>query len=286
MRRFLAAVLSVALVGCGSGRDEREWPAPSPALWEMTAPDSGQAWLFGTIHALPDGLEWRTPALEEALEQSGVLVVEVAELGDSREAARQFSRRAHSPDLPPLLQRVPDADRPALEAALRSAGLDESDFSSTESWAAALELAGGLRRHESANGVDRQLIADAGQVIGLESLDQQFAMFDELAPQEQARLLVEVAREAGRGNQDEQVEAWLTGDLQRLTQESEQGMLADPALRDRLQLARNRAWADRVASIARAGERPFVAVGAAHMLGEEGLPALLAARGFSVRRVQ
>jgi len=252
----------------------------------MTAPDSGQAWLFGTIHALPDGLEWRTPALEEALEQSGVLVVEVAELGDSREAARQFSRRAHSPDLPPLLQRVPDADRPALEAALRSAGLDESDFSSTENWAAALELAGGLRRHESANGVDRQLIADAGQVIGLERLDQQFAMFDELAPQEQARLLVEVAREAGRGNQDEQVEAWLTGDLQRLTQESEQGMLADPALRDRLQLARNRAWADRVASIARAGERPFVAVGAAHMLGEEGLPALLAARGFSVRRVQ
>jgi uncharacterized protein YbaP (TraB family) len=155
-----------------------------------------------------------------------------------------------------------------------------------ESWAAALQLASALRRYDSADGVDRALIAGAEKVIGLESLAGQFAMFDALAPSEQSRLLAEVAREAGGGDEEERVEAWLTGDLDRLERDAGEGLLADPALREKLQLARNRAWAERIVALVELGERPFVAVGAAHMLGDEGLPALLTRRGYSVRRVQ
>jgi len=74
--------------------------------------------------------------------------------------------------------------------------------------------------------------------------------------------------------------------MEALARETHRGMLADKELRDILLVRRNAAWAERVAAMMRAGQRPFVAAGAAHMAGPEGLPALLAGRGCTVRRVQ
>lgn len=252
----------------------------------MTGPDGAQGWLFGTIHALPDGAEWRTPVLDKALGQAGTLVVEVAALGDKAAAAKAFDAVSTSPGLPPLLQRVPAADRPALAEALDRAGLDAGDLARTESWAAALLIANGARQGEAGNGVDRALLRQGLPVIGLESHAVQFGIFDRLAQEDQAVLLAESAREVGSGTEERLAEAWLTGDLAVLERELDNGILADPELREALLTRRNQAWAERIAGLLADGHRPFVAVGAGHMLGDGGLPALLAARGYTVTRVQ
>jgi uncharacterized protein YbaP (TraB family) len=283
-RQLLALAGAVALAACGTS--ERDWPAPSPALWEVTGPDGSHGWLFGTIHALPDGAEWRTPRLDAALDDAGVLVVEVAALGDEAAASEAFEAVASSPGLPPLLQRVPAVDRPMLAGALDRAGIDEADLARTESWAAALLIANRARQGEADNGVDRGLLAQGLPVIGLESHAVQFALFDGLAEDDQAVLLAETAREAAEARGDRLAEAWLTGDLAVLEREMQRGILADPELRRVLLTARNAAWAERVAGLLAAQRRPFVAVGAAHLLGDEGLPALLAGRGYTVRRIQ
>jgi uncharacterized protein YbaP (TraB family) len=284
IRGLLALAAALALAGCGA--PEREWPTPSPAVWEVTGADGARGWLFGTIHALPDGVEWRTPVLEKALDDAGTLVVEVAALGDREAAAGAFAAVSTSPGLPPLLQRVPAAERPALAGVLDRAGLDESDLARTESWAAALLIANGAREGEAGNGVDQALLAQGLPVVALESHAMQFGMFDRLAEPDQAVLLAEAARDAGSGAEQRLAEAWLTGDLAVLERELDQGILADPELRQALLTTRNRAWAERVAGLLAEGRRPFVAVGAGHMLAGEGLPALLAARGYTVRRIQ
>ena len=282
--RLLALAGALALAGCGGAG--REWPAPSPALWEVTGADGAHGWLFGTIHALPDGAEWRTPAVESAIGEADLLVVEIAGLGDREAAAEAFGAVSTSPGLPPLLQRVAPADRPALAAALDRAGLDEDDLARTESWAAALLIANGARASEAENGADRALLERGLPVVALESFAAQFALFDRLAEDDQAALLTAAARDAGTGKERVLAEAWLTGDLSVLEVEAESGILADPELREALQVRRNRAWAKRIGSLLAKGRRPLVAVGAAHMLGDAGLPELLAERGFTVRRVQ
>ncbi|WP_235911484.1 TraB/GumN family protein [Croceibacterium soli] len=284
MRWLLALAGALALAGCGE--PDRDWPEPSPALWEVTGLGGERGWLFGTIHSLPEGAEWRTATVDDAFARSSLLVVEVAELGQADKAAAVFRRLSTTPGLPPLTQRVPPDDRPALAAFLDRAEMDEDAFSDTESWGAALLLANAVRRSDSGNGVDRALIAEAQRVEGLESLEDQYGMFDRLPALEQAELLTGLAADAEGDFEDRRVIAWLTGDMVALERDSTAGILADPELREALQLARNRAWALRVAALLKRGERPFVAVGAAHMWGDEGLPALLAAKGFKVRRVQ
>jgi uncharacterized protein YbaP (TraB family) len=284
--RFAAVLVAgalLALAGCGGGE---QWPRPSPALWEVSGPGGQHAWLFGTIHSLPHGMKWRTRKVDDALAGSNVLVVEIADLGDSGHATAAFYRLSTTPGLPPLTSRVPPADRPAVAALLKQAGLGDGDFPQTETWGAAMILANRVSHGDPANGVDRVLIGDAKKVVGLETFEQQYGIFDRLPAAQQADLLVSTAKDAASGEEDKEAVEWLTGDIAALERASAAGVLADPGLREALQLARNRAWDRRIEQMLADGGKPFVAVGAAHMFGSEGLPALLAAHGYTVRRVE
>lgn len=283
----LAAALSLAACS-GEARNDsaRDWPAPSPALWEVSGEHGEKAWLFGTIHALPDGAEWRTPAFERAFAAADLVMVEIGDLGNSSAAAGTFDRFARSPNLPALSVRLAPADRPALIALMRRAGMDDADFWDTETWAAALILGNAVRDSDSANGVDRDLLDEGKPVEALETFAGQFARFDALDPEAQRELLAVVAREAVLDRGDERVIAWLTGDLAALERALEGSLTTQPALRETLLTDRNALFAARIVATIEARREPFVAVGAGHMLGPDGLPARLAARGYTVRRLQ
>lgn len=286
IRALLALLLSCALAACSAEDGRNDWPTPSPALWEVTAPNGQRGWLFGTIHALPRGANWRTPALDAALADAGLLVVETAELNDDRRAAAEFDRRAHSTGLPPLLQRVSPRARPALAAALDRADMEERDLATIESWAAALTLLNAGRAGDTGHGVDRALLRTRLPVVGLESHAQLFGIFDALAPEDQRHLLELAAEMRDPADERAMTEAWLTGDLRALEQSLQRDILSDPELREALLVRRNAAWLPRVAQLVEQGRRPVVAVGAAHLIGDVGIPAQLAAKGYKVRRIQ
>jgi uncharacterized protein YbaP (TraB family) len=290
IRALLAVLGALALAGCGRGDKTPEMPLPKPALWTITAPDGKPAgWLFGTIHALPDGVKWRTPAIEDAIAGSDLLVVEVKDLEDSAKLSAAFTRLSHTPDLPPLSDRIVPRLKGKLQAMLKQGGYREADFKAVETWAAALMLSQVGQDGQNENGVDRALIdAFHGRNIEeLEGIDGQFTIFDRLPEQDQQDLLGAVVEEdtMDAAESARLAKLWLAGDMKAIEAEGDEGMLQDPELKAALLTDRNREWADRIVALLKTGKRPLIAVGAAHLAPPAGLPELLAARGYTIARV-
>lgn len=265
--------------------------APSPLLYEVLD-ESGatEGWLFGTIHALPDGTQWRTAGLEQAIDEADLLVVEIANLADNRQLAQVFNQLATSPDQPEIALRVPEEDRPALFDLIRRSNYRASDFANIETWAAALMLAQVTSVGESSNGADRALIREfAGRTIReLEGVEQQLGIFDALPQIEQSDLLRGVLAEVEQRDRDPErlQRAWLYGEEPEIESATTRGILADKELREALLVGRNRDWTGQLEQILAGNDRPLVAVGAAHLVGAEGIPALLEQSGYTVRRVR
>jgi uncharacterized protein YbaP (TraB family) len=290
MRWLVLLLTGLALTSCG----EKPLPA-NPALWRINGPHGQRGWLFGTIHMLPRPLDWRTPKVDAALAGSDRLVVEIAALDDDAATARVFDHLAHRPGQPPLSARVGPAERPALAALLRQAGMNDTQFANVQTWAAALMLAQAAESHgdspaQAKWGIDRALLREtAGKPVAeLEGAQRQLSLFAGLPERDQRALLVAVVTGAASTPAETRklAEEWRSGNISSLARETHEGMLAEPQLRDVLYVQRNRDWAGAIASELAAGQHPFVAVGAAHMAGGDGLPALLTARGFTVTRIE
>ncbi|HQV02795.1 MULTISPECIES: TraB/GumN family protein [unclassified Novosphingobium] len=285
--RLIAALLALlALAGCARA------PEVHPALWLVEGPKGEKAWLFGTIHALPAPVEWRSAKVDAALKAADRLVLEVADITDDAKTAKAFADLAQSPGLPPLEARVQPALRDDLAEDLAAGGLKPGSLDPYETWAAALMLqnaAAAAGDNDSGNGIDRAIaLAWRGPIEEFEGARAQLAIFDALPEAEQRALLDAVLIEAdGREVQLRDLEqAWATGNMDLIARVTDEDFAKAPALREELLVGRNRAWLGKLEAMLAGGARPFVAVGAAHLAGRDGLPAMLAARGWKVTRLQ
>ncbi|MFN3863485.1 MAG: TraB/GumN family protein [Erythrobacter sp.] len=289
---IIVPLLLPGLAGCDAAPDRpAAGPPPSPLLYEIASADGAvEGWMFGTIHALPDGTDWRTETIGRVIEAADLLVVEIGNLQGRDAGPSLYLSLARSPGLPPLAQRLPPALRPKLATMLERGGMRPDDFTSEESWAAAITLARIDATGDPANGVDRALIdAFSGRPVReLEGLRGQLMIFDRLPESAQRAMLAAVVRESESTARDPArlQRAWLAGDAAVIEQSTREGFLADPALHEALLAARNRRWAKAIAPMLEDTPRPLIAVGTAHLLGPEGLAALLEAQGYRLRRIR
>jgi uncharacterized protein YbaP (TraB family) len=245
--------------------------------------------MVGTIHALPDGTSWRTPGIIAAINKADLLLVEIADPDDTTALPQIFAQLATTPGQPPLDRRLPAELRGSLEDLLDRGGLDPDQFSNVETWAAALTLARVTAEGDPANGVDRTLIAEfAGRPVReFEGARVQLSIFDRLPEDDQRALLAAVVRDADKASIEAARlrRAWRSGDAAAIEAASQTGILADPEVRNALLTARNRDWVAKLLPQFQAEPRPLIAVGAAHLVGPDGLAALLEAQGYRVRRL-
>lgn len=285
-RVFLAFLLILGLAGCARPEEVR------PGFWLVEGPKGEKAWLLGTIHALPRPVDWRSAKIDAALNEANLLVLEVADINDDSKTARAFADLSKSPGLPPLSQRVPDDLRTELRDELQQGGLEAGSLDPYETWAAALMLQNAISsdsENDTGNGIDRAVAkAWKGPVTEFEGAAAQLAIFDRLPEAQQRALLSAVLTEGpGRKEQLRTLQmAWARGDMDLIARSTDEDFGKQPALREALLLARNQAWTAKVEALLAQGSRPFIAVGAAHLAGNDGLPAMLAARGWKVTRLQ
>src|SRR5438046_1853841 len=169
LRRVVAALGLSLLLGVVPA-EARVPQAGRPALWAVSDPDT-TIYLFGTIHLLPENFQWRTAKFDQAIAGSQQLVVET--IVDDKNPTKLMSAMASlgfAKGLPPLIDRVPAAQRPALEAAIKKSGVPVQTLNQMKTWMAGfillsnrfkeLGLSGGVE------GVLRNSFSAEGKPIG------------------------------------------------------------------------------------------------------------------------
>ena len=262
-------------------------------MWRVSDRDS-QIYLFGTLHALKPAVRWRTPLYDRVLAQATTVWFEAdLESGDPDTIRLLIQRYGSDPDTP-LSRKLPATDVDELSRQTDLARIDH-----LRPWAAALmlsvqpALARGATAEKGADlTITRAARSNAKRVRTFETLEDQARMFASLPRGSEVHYLANVIHERSRGSrprspfQPASLEAaWLAG---RLGAGEIAAMKSDNVdLYEALLKRRNLAWADTLtAELASGAGVELVNVGALHMVGDDGLPALLKARGFTVERVQ
>jgi len=298
-RALALVVLGCALLaglGWWIGRELRPGQVSArPALWLITRGDS-EAYLFGTIHAVPQRSRWLGPIIADAMARSDRLVLEVTGLETERRDRAIFMRLGRSSGLPPVTARLTSPDDARLRALIARDPTGLHGLDGYKSWAAAL-----LVNASAASGLDlsaeaapepslaRAFRAAGKTVSGLETIAGQLGLFDGLAEADQRALLVQAVREADQAPTlyRQLYEAWAYGDLVRLETQFLVPLAATPALQAALVDRRNARWAETLdRDLSRNQGVAFVAVGAGHLVGAGNLLDAMTARGWRVRRLQ
>lgn len=264
-------------------------PLPAQSfLWEARSAQ-GTIYLLGSIHLLTPDAYPLAPAIEQAYAASDVAVFEL-DLGEVQAGAMALMQAGLYADGSALCDHVAPATCALVTSRLDSLAMLRPAVERAEPWLAGMLLTTGTLAeagYRADLGLDHHFYArataDAKPTRGLETLAQQVAFFDTLPHAEQEAFLRYTLDEIDRAvaSVDALVAAWKAGDAQALVALS--GDLdAMPALRARLLTERNRAWVPTLAALVAEGRTPFVVVGALHLVGPDGLLALLEAEGYTV----
>jgi uncharacterized protein YbaP (TraB family) len=287
MRNFLYGLLLLA------------WPAAAqtadvvahPTLWHVKGPQ-GDAWLFGSIHILPPQVKWRSPKVAAAIAKSDVFVFETPL--DPQSVGKLQALVAANGFLGPrqtLRELLHPQYRDDFDAAAAASGVDPAQLSHERPWLAGLQMMFAQiakLNFNSENGPDKTLMAEAGdahkELRYLETMEEQFAV---LAPSD-AELDLEQFESSLKDLRDvtaeiqPMVDAWSTGDQASLDRLVNGDLDKFPKARKELLNDRNARWLPRIVAMLKEKHTYFITVGAGHLTGPAGVPALLRKAGFKV----
>ncbi len=269
-----------------------------PLLYKIAG--TKPSYLFGTIH-IPDPRIASFPAsLDQAIAGADEIVNEMP-LDNANPMSMMASFQL--PNGQSLTTQLTPAVHTRLQQVFQSKGLPLAPFEHFKVWAVAAQVA--LLDHltemmSGGKAIDMN-IHDKGKAAGkktsgLETEAEQLQVFDGLNKDEQSRLLEQTLDQRdkdlkeGKDPVAKLMSLYVAGDEAPLLTELNAGFDStkplDQKLLKRLITDRNKIMTDRIAAKLKGPPRSyFVAIGAAHLLGDDGVVAQLKKKGINVERV-
>jgi len=263
-------------------------------LWKATARSGGALYLVGSVHLLSQDSYPLSPALEAAYKDSDLLVEE-ADLGEMGASAQlTFLSRGMLPSTTPLDKVLSPATYALLQKHVDALNIPLEPLKLLKPWMLAQMLE--VMQWQKAGfdpelGLDKhfydQAQSEGKKVQGLETLEFQVSLFDNMTMPEQDQLLAETLKEVAteQTNRSKLMDAWKAGDAPTVEGVVLAALKQDPKLYQRLLVDRNKAWIPQLEALFSRKGRTFVVVGAAHLVGPDGLISMLRAKGYTVEQM-
>ena len=268
----------------------------APALWRV-ADDDSAIWIFGAVHILDQPRDWRSLAFDLALAHAREVWFEMVLDAPSIATLTRLSiTEGYYSDGTTLWSHL-DADQAKrVEAAVVAAGLTREAIGQMRPWLASTTLAATMSSEggmASLAGVEMTVGAEipANRQRGLETPEEQFALIGDMSNEDQIAALLETADALTSGQAEADIDdlygAWISGNQVGLGKTINSGIGAPgDKLFDRLLGDRNKRWLPEAERLLETNVPAIMIVGAGHLVGPVGLPALLGQAGYEVARVE
>jgi uncharacterized protein YbaP (TraB family) len=263
-------------------------------IWKASRGQS-VVYLVGSVHLLSKDYYPLSPALDKAFKETDLLVEEL-HLGQMAQVESQMTilMRGMLPSGQTLDKVVSPATFALVSERVKSLGLPIEPLARFKPWALALTLLGlewQAAGFDAELGLDKhfydQAVAAGKEVQGLETIEFQISQFDDMSMEEQDRMLASTLREleTEKAAVTTLANAWKAGDAPTVEKIVLQELRKEPGMYQRLLVDRNKNWMPKVEALFSRKGRSFVVVGAAHLVGPDGLLALLKAKGYAIEQL-
>ena len=286
MNKIFFSILLLLAISPASG-DSNGHPV---TMWQATGV-SNTVYLLGSIHLLrPEDLPLPS-VVDAAYDDAEVLVMELDMDDLGSDVTQLFAKNGLLQDGATLRQIMGEEDFARASAAADAIDIPIELLAHSEPWLAAVTVEMMVFYRIGFNpmlGVEMQMVSRAARdgkpIEGLETAEEQTAFLDGLSIETQREMLLQTLEEGAKIDEsiDDIIHAWRTGDIAAL----ESGLLEDMAKNEELNEAlvnsRNRRWVAEITELLDDDDDYLIIVGALHLVGEQGVPQLLARDGVEI----
>lgn len=288
-----AAIAAATVLGASLLTGVAHSQGGTPPLWQL-AGNKNSIYLLGSVHVLRSDAQPLPAPILRAYQDADVLYMEI-DLDDlDPTEVQQFTL---SNGVLPAEQTLADLMGAQRYARARSEaqklGLDLDQLARLEPWVVAISAVQAQVMRlglDPQAGVEQRLVRDAvrdhKEVRGLETVADQFGVFDRLSLERQQEFLLMSLEEAAELPEevDELIAAWSRGDVERLAQLMSEGFEQFPDLYQPLVVTRNRNWARQIVELLDDEQDYMIVVGALHLAGPDSVIEMLKAQGHNAQR--